>query len=581
MAAAERHGAQQLEQQRLEAAKEATALGTQAAGASEQASQRQANLEAELGVARKEAAAEHVRAAALEEEAACAKAAPPPPAAASAAVTIPAVALPPPPEEVAVAAAAEGPEPGTQPGFEPEDDGEDTGREVVRPPALEVGDQGSFAWSGTEGGVSGHYASLSHIGGSGSNAKKENQDSCFVARCDESTCVWGVLDGHGGDNGRLAAQAGAKAFKAWFLKKPAELTRSPQQAMKSAFRAAHEAIRQAIVRRYEGRGTPLKTTAEGYLLDDSEQPVDGGATATVIALVQGHLLVVANVGDSDALLGGKLPDGSIGFEQLCANHTPLNADEFIRVAQLVQERGKDWQPGVFAYDIDGDTLLEVFAVSEAGEVDVDRHAEKQVEEAGVGFKNARGERPTALFAVETESYCQFQLGVTRSLGDFYLQHFGVSWEPAVSCIDLFDVAGQLSQVTLVVASDGLWDLWQYKDVLQYSLGKPPPTGTAEVFAPLGALVEETRKQGEQLFTCNPVYHSLQPCVPQLATPRLQARSSSASRPTTSPQLSCAATSSRSDWARGSVRLRYARYFVPTTSLAFVPRTFSILPGWGL
>ena len=43
----------------------------------------------------------------------------------------------------------------------------------------------------------------------------------------------------------------------------------------------------------------------------------------------------------------------------------------------------------------------------------------------------------------------------------------------VSCIDLFDVAGQLSQVTLVVASDGLWDLWQYKDVLQYMLGKPP------------------------------------------------------------------------------------------------------------
>lgn len=43
----------------------------------------------------------------------------------------------------------------------------------------------------------------------------------------------------------------------------------------------------------------------------------------------------------------------------------------------------------------------------------------------------------------------------------------------MSCIDLFDVAEQLSQVTLVVASDGLWDLWQYKDVLQYPLGKPP------------------------------------------------------------------------------------------------------------
>ena len=254
--------------------------------------------------------------------------------------------------------------------------------------------------------------------------------------------------------------------------------------------------------------------------------------------MQGHLLVVANVGDSDAVLGGKLPDGSIGFEQLCANHTPTSADEFIRVAQLAQERPPDWQPGVFAYDIDGNTLLEVFAVSDAGEVDVDRDAEKEVEAQGVGFKNARGERPTAIFALETSEYCQYQLGVTRSLGDFYLQHFGVSWEPAVrrqpplpappdrqaparrartwtllrrplrrpppprpqvSCIDLFDVASQLSQVTLVLASDGLWDLWQYKDVLQYSLGKPPAKGTAEVLTPLQALVEATRSQGEELF----------------------------------------------------------------------------------
>ena len=68
----------------------------------------------------------------------------------------------------------------------------------------------------------------------------------------------------------------------------------------------------------------------------------------------------------------------------------------------------------------------------------------------------------------------------------------------MSCIDLFDVAEQLSQVTLVVASDGLWDLWQYKDVLQYPLGQPPPASTAEVFTPLGTLVEETRKQGARL-----------------------------------------------------------------------------------
>ena len=38
-----------------------------------------------------------------------------------------------------------------------------------------------------------------------------------------------------------------------------------------------------------------------------------------------------------------------------------------------------------------------------------------------------------------------------------MQHHGCTWEPAVSCIDLFDLVAQLSQVTLVLASDGLWD----------------------------------------------------------------------------------------------------------------------------
>ena len=47
--------------------------------------------------------------------------------------------------------------------------------------------------------------------------------------------------------------------------------------------------------------------------------------------------------------------------------------------------------------------------------------------------------------------------MTRSLGDFYMQHHGATWEPAVSCIDLFDLVDQLDHITLILASDGLWD----------------------------------------------------------------------------------------------------------------------------
>lgn len=94
------------------------------------------------------------------------------------------------------------------------------------------------------------------------------------------------------------------------------------------------------------------------------QPVDGGTTATVVALLQGHLLVVANVGDSDALLGGKLADDSIGFEQLCADHSPTNVDEYIRMAQLASQRPAGWEPAVCAYDADSPSLIEIFRISE-------------------------------------------------------------------------------------------------------------------------------------------------------------------------------------------------------------------------
>ena len=38
----------------------------------------------------------------------------------------------------------------------------------------------------------------------------------------------------------------------------------------------------------------------------------------------------------------------------------------------------------------------------------------------MGYKTARGDRPTAMIALEAE-YGEQKLGVTRSLGDFYLQ----------------------------------------------------------------------------------------------------------------------------------------------------------------
>jgi len=205
-----------------------------------------------------------------------------------------------------------------------------------------------------------------------------------------------------------------------------------------------------------------------------------------------------------------LADGSIGFEQLCADHTPMSVDEYIRVARLTEQRDESWEPALFVYDSE-DELLEIFAVSNEGSVTVDEELAGKLDELGVGYKTARGDRPCALVVPETDRYGQQKLGMTRTIGDFYMQHHGCTYEPAVSCIDLFDLVAQLSQVTLILASDGLWDVWPYKDVLKYPLRATAPDAGAEGSSPrdllepdavvghLRELVSETRRESAEMF----------------------------------------------------------------------------------
>ena len=67
----------------------------------------------------------------------------------------------------------------------------------------------------------------------------------------------------------------------------------------------------------------------------------------------------------------------------------------------------------------------------------------KLDDIGVGFKTARGDRPTALVVPETDAYGSQKLGMTRTLGDYYMQYHGATWEPAVSCIDLFELVAQV------------------------------------------------------------------------------------------------------------------------------------------
>lgn len=136
-------------------------------------------------------------------------------------------------------------------------------------------------------------------------------------------------------------------------------------------------------------------------------------------------------------------------------------------------------------------------MSDQGQVEVDAVLAGRLDELGVGYKTARRDRPSAIFVPETEEYGQQKLGMTRSLGDYYMHYHGACAVPAVSCIDLHDIGGQLSRVTLVLASDGLWDLWTYKDILAYPINASEQGGTpvCNLLSSMMDLFVSTRSEG--------------------------------------------------------------------------------------
>jgi len=66
---------------------------------------------------------------------------------------------------------------------------------------------------------------------------------------------------------------------------------------------------------------------------------------------------------------------------------------------------------------------------------------------------------------ESGPFSQMILNLTRSLGDFYHQRYGVTWEPEVVVHDVKQLLGSARCAVLCIASDGMWDLWRFEDAM--------------------------------------------------------------------------------------------------------------------
>jgi len=322
------------------------------------------------------------------------------------------------------------------------------------------------------------FASATDIGGG-----QTNQDACDSFEIPGEGCVvFGVYDGHGRELGELASVVAKETFRTAFMEAGiiAKLRANPEEVLIAVFRRAHDAIREAFRRRYISSGWEVQDTEEGFLIkrQASNQAwtcTHGGTTATVVFILDGWRMIVANVGDSTALWGGTDAEAQIMHRELSAEHSPESIEEFDRVRKFRSMEGEGSAamgplPEMrFVYDAPSFSKSQcppIFEISATGNVRVTGN--------GRYYKNVRSEWATL---VTTPPSARFQdaLAFTRSLGDLHLHVYGVSCRPAVTEYDLSalhsliaaDDAERMS--VLFVCTDGVWDNWKYPDVIAAAL----------------------------------------------------------------------------------------------------------------
>ena len=147
--------------------------------------------------------------------------------------------------------------------------------------------------------------------------------------------------------------------------------------------------------------------------------------------------------------------------------------------------------------IDEGKAPQVFKHTPSGP-ELDIKSKRLAEGHGTPAKNKKGDLPTILLTPEEGGFDPQSLAMTRSIGDLYMQSFGVSWEPEAIAVDLQEECTELSHLTLIMASDGLWDLFETEEVFD-GIVAPPPQGEPQSTETAAAFFERSLDAGDEIF----------------------------------------------------------------------------------
>lgn len=272
-------------------------------------------------------------------------------------------------------------------------------------------------------------------------------------------------------------------------------------------------------------------------------------------LCESMLKFVGDAGDPERKVSS-IPNGGNEMSNtlvITADHSPESHTEFCRMRSFRPRDGDPTQPSLLVvYDAsqqDKSRCPDVFKMDKSGI--------PQITNRGSYYKNVRREWASLVAAPSSAKY-QDALAFTRSIGDFHLHKYGVTELAEVQCIDLKPIieslvaegayrnvstsstpnskptktltktssgrsllgAGRISpmdsqpntngivsqrfdmeefpSICVVLASDGIWDNWEYHDVTDFVMNPSHATGGT------GTGVELAAQSSRSLIECNSI-----------------------------------------------------------------------------
>lgn len=146
--------------------------------------------------------------------------------------------------------------------------------------------------------------------------------------------------------------------------------------------------------------------------------IEFGTTASLV-IADRQQMVVAHVGDSDVVVGA-LESGFVVANEMTSRHSGSNIKEQFRIGELL---GED------------EELLEYANIRDDGYLEV----------TNLGGSNS-----------------SVALGMTRAVGHFHLESYGVISRPEIRFYDFED-----EDICIILATDGVWDVMHPKDAVHF------------------------------------------------------------------------------------------------------------------